>query len=427
MRMRTVALVLFVLTLAACGWTQPGFDAGHDQTNPLETALTPANVGGLVQHTLTIGGHPITSYFVVGAWLIVNTDAGATAYDRHTCPRSDDGPCTPVWTRPGEQLRSSDGTTTMFFTTGASTFDAVDLSGHREWSGVPLADPSYDGSPARFGGDAFTIGGGHLFVTLDTYAGHGTASSTLNVFALGGCGAPSCAPLSHYRLTGYPVPSFLPRFSVTGDRVIGQSGLTTSARDAMTGTPLWTVNGYSFPLLVHGRDAYSGTASPTSFQVFDAEGNRNCGGTPRYCTPLRTLTTDALFAVSDALAVGQARPTPGSVALALFSTDDRGCGGGPVTCVPIATTSPLGSGVTDAVLTSRLVLTTAVDGQGSHLAIFDAGLQSGCTGAPKTCSPLADLPVSASTAGSIEVWDGHVYTLTADGILHAFALPPALG
>src|SRR4051794_26515727 len=110
MRLRTFALIgVVTLALAACGWAQPGFDAGHSRCDNLETSLTAATVGGLTQHTMTVAGHPITSFFVVRSWLIVNTDAGATAFDRATCPRSDNGACTPAWSRPGEQFRSSDG------------------------------------------------------------------------------------------------------------------------------------------------------------------------------------------------------------------------------------------------------------------------------------------------------------------------------
>jgi hypothetical protein len=422
MRVRTLALVAAVLTLAACGWTQSDFDAGRDRANPLETKLTPENVGGLDQHTVAVAGHPITSYFVVGNWLIVNTDAGATAYDRNTCPRSDDGPCAPVWARPGQQFRSS-GPAVMFFSTGPDTFDAVDFAGRRLWSGVPVSAPPYSGTP-RFAPDAFAIVGSNLLVTVDADAGQGNRTRTMNVFPLGGCGSSSCAPASHYDLASLAQGDD-PRFPAGTHTVMG--GLYTLARDLATGAVRWTSPCCSVPVVLHGRDAYATTLLRGPFVVFDVAGQRGCAGTPRVCEPVRTLSTDTLYAVSDTLAVGQTRPTSSTVALALFATDGRGCSGTPATCSPLATTEPLGGGLTDVAVTPRLIFAGAAGDQGTRLVAFDADLRTGCTGTPAVCAPLVSVPISSNFAGSIEVWDGHVYALADDGVLHAFALPAASG
>ena len=90
MRTRLVTLGAVLITaLSACGWTQPGFDSGHSQSNPSESRLTAANVGTLVSHTVTVPTAGIDSFFVVGPWLIVNAGGNAVAYDRTACPRAD--------------------------------------------------------------------------------------------------------------------------------------------------------------------------------------------------------------------------------------------------------------------------------------------------------------------------------------------------
>lgn len=421
MRTRSLTLITILLTaLSACGWTQPGFDSGHSRANGFETALTTTNVGGLEEHTVSLTG--IQRFFVVRGWIIVNTASGATSYDRKTCPRSDNGPCTPVWTRAGQPLMSSDGRSTMFFATGAGTFDAVDFGGTTLWSGTAV-DPTGI-STSFWGENAFTISGDRLLVTREVGIGHGSYAATMNVFPTAGCGRPACVPERNFPFRA----SFFhgPHWSAVGDTLVAwDTGSVITAQSLATGATLWTANADPFETEIRGGLAYVHADTP-SILVFDAAGQTGCSGLPRSCIPLRTLLSPAILAVSDTIAVGAKSLPENATGLSFFGTSGAGCSGSPVTCQPVATTpSVANTGRLLTALTPNLVFAVGSTGsfftQTTHLYAFDAGTSTGCSGSPKVCQPLFDVVVP-NGANGLEVWDGRVYISAPDG-LHVFSLP----
>src|SRR5690242_2344825 len=129
-RMRRALLIGAVLTttLAACGWTQTGFDAGRTYSNPVESKITTANASTLQVHSIpgatkspmSTERDPITVAAVLGNQIITQQNQNVIAYDRATCPRTDNGVCSPLWTRTFQQYLGSDGGTTMLFGRGST-------------------------------------------------------------------------------------------------------------------------------------------------------------------------------------------------------------------------------------------------------------------------------------------------------------------
>ncbi len=425
MRIRSLLLATFLVGLAACGWTQPGFDAGHSEANGIESHLTSSNVGALEQHTVDIPG--ISNFFVVRGWLIVNSSSGSTAYDRSKCPRADNGPCTSVWTRAGQKFMSSDGTNVMFFATGAATFDAVDFSGATLWSGVP-AGPLPTGFN-YFAENAFTISGTKVLVPVDQYSGHGSTASEMNVFSLGGCGAASCVPDRTFFFSS--VNGVGPHWAASGDRLIGRDGPGISARSISSGQSFWTAADAPSTSRIRDGKAYVETGYPDNVvDVFDLAGVAGCSSTPTTCAPLRRFPTPRLFSVSDGVAVGLAPLPNNEYSLSMFAADGTECSGSPAICPPRATTTSIGNSVNFTALTPQLLFAVGdrlgFFSEKFHLYAFSADSSAGCGGTPKVCSPLLDIVVSGRFTRNLEVWDGRVYAQSEDGVLHVFSLPGAI-
>jgi outer membrane protein assembly factor BamB len=58
-----------------------------------------------------------------------------------------------------------------------------------------------------------------------------------------------------------------------------------------------------------------------------------------------------------------------------------------------------------------------------RLYAYDAAGSIGCSGTPKTCTPLLGAPLPIRTLSSPTVANGRVYVGALDNHLHAFALP----
>ena len=136
MRRMLVVGSLVVMVLAGCGWTQTDFDSGRSRADALETKITAATAGSLELHSFPLapsplGVNPPALAAVVGNQLVTQQGADVVAYDATTCPRSDGGACTPLWTRTDSRFRASDGTH-FVFTPGrrapASSFEVTDAA-----------------------------------------------------------------------------------------------------------------------------------------------------------------------------------------------------------------------------------------------------------------------------------------------------------
>ena len=428
MRIRSLTFVVLLVGLAACGWTQPGFDAGHSQTNSFDAALTPTNLSTLEHHTVAVANASIQDAFVVGSLLIVNTATDAIAYDRLACPRSDSGPCTPVWTRTGETFKSSDGTSVMFFTTGAHSFEATNLAGTKLW------DATIAPSSGLFNPDGFGISNGYLLVPIGEYLGHGSSATTMDVYAVTGCGAPSCPPARQI-LIGTGTVSFQP-WAAAGSNLYAGVG----AFDLTTGTQLWSFGGYNGATnAVAARNGLVYVARATTdngTDVFDSSGSNRCSGLPKICQPIRHLPNGQIGAVGDrrVTSASYSNSSGPEAKLAFYPTDATGCTGSPSVCTPLATTGALGTSLNTiprVAATNNVVFATGqVTGPlpvtNYSLYAFDAALNQGCSGTPKVCTPRFQFTSTNVSLSAPKIWDGRVYSVGSSGVLHVFSLPGAV-
>jgi outer membrane protein assembly factor BamB len=163
------------------------------------------------------------------------------------------------------------------------------------------------------------------------------------------------------------------------------------------------LSGYGFG--VHG-DAYGQLAA------FDAHGRTGCSGTPKRCTALWSSQIGASFS-SPAVARGVVYV--GSDLHTLYAFD--AASGAPLW------TSPTGTERFNAPAVANGVVYASPNN--GNLYAFDAAGITGCSGAPKTCTPLWTAPrsVGVNLGGSPAVAYGMIYIGANDQQLHAFALP----
>jgi len=420
MRRISIGTIVVVLLLAGCGWTQRDFDGGHSNANPFETTITPANVGTLEDHVLGPG-----STYVVNGWVVLNTGFGAVAYDRHTCPRADGGACTPIWFRPGRYLTGSDGTSMVFTSTfmGPRDVDVTDLALHVRWSTTLVTGPA----PSGFVLSDPTISDGVVvFWGWSDFGGTAPQDGMLWAFRLAGCGAATCPPLWSTPVEAVSANNegMLLTAAATGRVVTNDDGGIPVVRNLENGNALWrlsnSVNGHA--RIVGNRLIAPRLGSdPAVTDVYSADGTTGCGGTPKVCSPLRSIVGYANSVSSDRVVV--ALDNDG---LGWAQADGNGCNGSP--CVPAITTTPIrcpnGPHITCnpvfAVIAGNVVFAVGQTSDlVSHLHAFDATGHRGCSAPPIVCTPLIDLPIT----GGVQVWDGRVYVQGAGGYTHVLGLP----
>jgi hypothetical protein len=172
-------------------------------------------------------------------------------------------------------------------------------------------------------------------------------------------------------------------------------------------TPLWRyAGGNTDNSLISGHTLF-GWGNVTA--AYDADGQTNCAGTVRTCSPLRTYvrdddnavivgvtaTADVLYALAhkclpDSLECRHADPISGVIAYDAHGVTN--CAGTPVVCHPLWSswgTRPGYVFVPIAVAAGRVYLTEAGD-----ILVFDAAGTTNCGGTPKTCAPIATIAAS---------------------------------
>jgi outer membrane protein assembly factor BamB len=199
-----------------------------------------------------------------------------------------------------------------------------------------------------------------------------------------------------------------------------------------TCAPLWTAatggfvysSVFSSPAVANGV-VYVGS-NDNKLYAFDAAGSRGCSGTPKTCAPLWTGTTGGTVESSPAVANGIVYV--GSADHKLYAFDaagSTGCSGTPKTCAPLWSGTTGGTvGSSPAVANGVVYVGSFEDGK---LNAFDAAGSTGCSGTPKTCTPLW----TGATAGDVEsspaVANGIVYVGSTDGRLYAFGAAGSTG
>ena len=178
-------------------------------------------------------------------------------------------------------------------------------------------------------------------------------------------------------------------------------------------SPLWSASpptslAYGGLSVAGGRVFIAGYGQ--TLYAYDAAGSHGCTGSPSTCSPLWSAS------------VGDTRNTPAvadgvvyitntaGVLRAFDAAGATGCTGSPKVCTALWTypAAVSGYGVTGSpAIANGVVYTVTPD---SSFRAFDAAGAIGCSGTPKTCSPLwsANTGKISSTASPVVV-DGTVY------------------
>jgi outer membrane protein assembly factor BamB len=153
--------------------------------------------------------------------------------------------------------------------------------------------------------------------------------------------------------------------------------------------------------------------------AFDAAGTTGCSGTPKTCAPLWTGATGERISSSPAVANGVVYVGSFDGKLYAFDATGRtGCSHAPKTCAPLWTSDTTGNIQlsSPAVANGIVYLNSYVMGSGRTFA-FDAAGSTGCSGSPKTCTPLVTLFTNDFGISSPTVVNGHVYVASGTALL----------
>jgi outer membrane protein assembly factor BamB len=198
------------------------------------------------------------------------------------------------------------------------------------------------------------------------------------------------------------------------------NGTTNCSGTPTTCQPLWTATlpgqNFSSPAVANGV-VYVGSVD--GLYAFDANGVTNCSGAPVTCTPLWAGPTGGrIFSSSPAVANGKVYVGAWDDKLYAFdATGSTGCSGVPKTC------SPLWTATTGNIIQSSPAVANGVvyiGSQDDKLYAFSAAGTTSCSGSPKTCAPLWTATTGGIVDSSPAVANGVVYVGSGDGYLYAF-------
>jgi outer membrane protein assembly factor BamB len=190
------------------------------------------------------------------------------------------------------------------------------------------------------------------------------------------------------------------------------SGTTNCSGSPKICTPLWravvgsSVGSASPPVIANGVLYIGGDGG---LDAFSASGTTNCSGSPKTCTPLWTGATGGCCGVSGAPAVSKGVVYVGSYdgLYAFSASGTTGCSGTPKTCTPLWTSTSAGH-ISQATAVANGVVYVTEDA--GNLYAFSATGTTGCSGTPKTCTPLWTATISPNVlTSSPAVANGVVY------------------
>jgi outer membrane protein assembly factor BamB len=294
--------------------------------------------------------------------------------------------CSPLWTAATSGQLSSSPTlanNVVYVYSSDGTLSAFDANGNNNCSGTPKrCSPLWTATTG--GSDSNpTVANGLLYV--DSFDG--------SLYAFDANGNNNCS--------GTP-KTCLPLWSAPTHR--SQNGDFDSTPTAANGL-----------VYVMGSDPNPSLDTYGTLYAFDANGNNNCSGTPKTCLPLWTapplqFASTSRGNISPAVANGVVyiAGTHGVGGLLAFDANGNvNCSGTPKTCSPLWT-APAGGGETQPVVANGIVYDPGL-GQISLGAInaFDANGNMNCSGTPKTCSPLATVSNDGATAAVVA--NGRLY------------------
>ena len=167
-------------------------------------------------------------------------------------------------------------------------------------------------------------------------------------------------------------------------------------------SPIWTAS-VSCSILcspaVSRGVVYANSNDLAKLYAFDAQGMTGCSGTPRVCAPLWSASTGQATASHWPVAISNDTVYVGSATsvLAFDAAGTAGCSGAPKTCTPLWTSTVLiHISSQPAVGNGRVIV--AAEGK---LYALDAAGTSGCSGTPKVCVPLWTVPNTGAAAPTI--------------------------
>ena len=194
-------------------------------------------------------------------------------------------------------------------------------------------------------------------------------------------------------------------------------GTTGCGGTPITCTPLWTaslagsnIDNADFTLAVSNGVVY--VNGGLGLEAFDAAGQKNCSGSPALCQPLwqaSVADANAIPTVSN----GTVFVTSNGDVEAFDANDNTNCSGSPKVCSPIWTSAI--SAPTSAVTVSggmAYVVSVGVGGTDNTVVALDANGTTGCSGAPKVCTPLWQYQLTDPTAGYVTVQGTTLYAGT---------------
>jgi hypothetical protein len=189
--------------------------------------------------------------------------------------------------------------------------------------------------------------------------------------------------------------------------------------------PLWTstVNVAGTAEVADGRVYVP--AGPTLY-AFDAAGVNGCGGVPKTCAPLWSYSDAGATFQQPVIVNGLVYAGTSAGGLVVFdATGSAGCSGTPKACVPLWIGQTGGAGSTSSPAVVRGVAYVSASGSvvAGYLFAFDASGATGCSGTPKTCTPLWQ---AQGQFGTPTVSGGYVY-VGSGGSTQTFSVFDASG
>jgi outer membrane protein assembly factor BamB len=263
---------------------------------------------------------------------------------------------------------------------------------------------------------ASNVGGNVIVANGTLYVGSFNSPFTLQAFSAAGIGCSGtpkvCTPLWTGETLGAVNDQVFGNdlvYAVTGADwlyVFDAKGQQGCAGTPVKCESVWRAAGIVGEPVVVGKFLYA-SGNDGRLRVYDALGNQNCSGTPKVCTPLWTAADGGRISVANNLVYAAKIGDRVEEIRAFDAAGQEGCSGSPKTCAPLWTaTAPLNSGLRGDVAAPMIAGgflyagwsfgdESFTDGQ---TYVFDATGSNGCSGTPKTCTPLWDIPTDGVTS-----------------------------
>lgn len=410
---RLVLVGVLALTVTACEWAQPRFDAAHTG-NSYETRLGLDNVADLEElWTVDAGDAVMSGPITTSRAVVVQVGPTLRAYEAGTGALRWEVPLPwehPFGPRSFSDLSSHDGTVHVGYldplTSGGAGggFVTVDArtgeSAMRGGGAAPTSAATFTGDDVwyRFASAAPMAGG--VFEGVEGRLADGTIVRSIERPDNGGSEGLSPAVSGGVVYASRSGGGFLDAFDAAGVENCTDVGTVVGCN------PLWSapVAGRPAPA-VSGSTVYASTGTGVSAYATDVRGPDQ---QPLWSAEVVGASLVALDPAADAsrLFVGS-----GDGSLQVF--DAAGCGASSAPCAPLWR-GLTGGAVSSPVVANGLVFVSSADG---NVHAFDA---AGCGAA--TCQPVWSAAVPGTPRGPI-VADGRVIVTTSTNQVVVFGLP----